>query len=146
MPQAFSSLIGFFAILEAFLSPLIEYKYVEDTTRIVSLIQHATFMVGTLDKYGTFQPAHRFPYNGFLHTGMNNGPLMNGSERPGQPVYEYRSGVLVPGELSATGRFVPKVGGEIIAFTTYRYHRAAPRIRNLPGDFRLQPVGEAAKP
>ncbi|HZU39192.1 MAG TPA: hypothetical protein VFA18_24920 [Gemmataceae bacterium] len=52
-----------------------------------------------------------------------------------EPVYEFRSGRLVPGVIGAGGHFVPTVGAPIIDFKDYRYGDKARRIYNLPGQF-----------
>lgn len=50
-------------------------------------------------------------------------------------VYEYRSGVLVPGKLQEYSAFIPEVGGKIIDFKDYKYTPDGPQIYNLPGFF-----------
>jgi hypothetical protein len=50
-------------------------------------------------------------------------------------VYEYRSGVLIPGQLLMSGYFVPKVGEKLIPFAEYVPGPEARRIYNLPGEF-----------
>jgi hypothetical protein len=53
-----------------------------------------------------------------------------------KPVYEFRSGVLAPGEIREGGNFAPEVGGKIVAFADYTYTPDATPIWNLPGGFR----------
>jgi hypothetical protein len=50
-------------------------------------------------------------------------------------VYEYRSGVLIPGQLMEGGYFVPTAGGATIPFADYVPGPMARRIYNLPGEF-----------
>jgi hypothetical protein len=53
-----------------------------------------------------------------------------------EPVYEYRSGALVPGNLDSWGNFVPTVGEKIIALKDYEPGKKALRIYNLPGELK----------
>ncbi len=52
-----------------------------------------------------------------------------------EPVYEYRSGRLIKGELDKEGNFLPDLPGKVIDFKDYRYSKTAIRIYNLPGSF-----------
>lgn len=54
-------------------------------------------------------------------------------EWPCEPVYEYRSGLLIPGKRDSWCRFVPERGGRVSSFRDYRAGNGAPRIYNLPG-------------
>jgi len=53
-------------------------------------------------------------------------------------VYELRSGMLIPGQLGPSGRFVPEEDGKIIKFSNYTYGPTASPIWNLPGRFELK--------
>jgi hypothetical protein len=53
-----------------------------------------------------------------------------------EPVYEYRSGYLILGDLMRDGYFVPKAKSTIIRFADYVPSPTAIRIYNLPGEFR----------
>jgi hypothetical protein len=52
-----------------------------------------------------------------------------------EPVYEYRSGRLVPGNLDDDGHFLPDLGTKVTDFQDYRPVPGARRICNLPGRF-----------
>jgi hypothetical protein len=54
---------------------------------------------------------------------------------PHEPVYEYRSGRLVSGNLDTDGNFLPDVGAPVTDFQDYRPVPGARRIYNLPGRF-----------
>lgn len=59
-----------------------------------------------------------------------------------EPVYEFRSGRLVPGRLVFPGLFVPTVGGIISSIDDYIPDPVLPRIYNLPGTMVKVPVGQ----
>lgn len=52
---------------------------------------------------------------------------------PNEIIYEYRSGLLIPGSLDGYGNFVPKNKGEIIDFKDYKRVQGGPDIWNFPG-------------
>jgi hypothetical protein len=110
------------------------YVYVENTDRWVGVIRGEWCLVGKLDKNGDFihemkfkqgQPASSAPAYGLI-----NYPGVNPRK-----AYEFRSGMLVPGELQVDGRFVPEAGRKVIPFKDYDYYLGAPPIWNLPGAF-----------
>jgi hypothetical protein len=112
-----------------------EYEFVQDTGRLVELIQGETESIGKLDASGNFVPDKRWFQ---LKKGqpLVSGPattLINGLAQKG--VYEFRSGRLIPGDIDDKGNFIPTVGGRIIDFKDYRYGPKAPKIYNLPGKF-----------
>jgi hypothetical protein len=55
--------------------------------------------------------------------------------RVNEPVYEFRSGMLVPGRIDAEYFFIPEKGAKIKAFKDYDYPNDPRRIYNLPGEF-----------
>lgn len=50
-----------------------------------------------------------------------------------ESVYEYRSGVLIPGRIDGSDRFIPERGSKVVSFYDYCPGSGAPRIYNLPG-------------
>lgn len=62
--------------------------------------------------------------------GCYNKPLFNL-----EPVYEFRSGKLIPGILNANGVFTPDDTLPIIDISKYIYSKTARRVYNLPGKF-----------
>jgi hypothetical protein len=81
--------------------------------------------IGRLDRAG-----------GFVEDKDVKAVLLNGPSRPREPVYEYRSGRLIPGVLEEGGRFVPDVGGTVLPMETYLHDYTpdkARRVYNLPG-------------
>jgi hypothetical protein len=78
------------------------------------------------------------------------GPAYTGSyeviNRPriaNEPVYEYRAGTLIKGNLDNEGNFIPELDSEVIPFTDYRYDWKSLRIYNLPGKFIWKAEGAA---
>ncbi len=112
------------------------YTYVEDTTQFVGIQRPKAFFIGKLDSAGNFIPEMWWP--GFRVGMPGSMPLhqLINDRRPGKiPVYEYRSGRLVKGELDKEGNFIPDLGSKVIDFKDYRYSKEAPIIYNLPGRF-----------
>jgi hypothetical protein len=61
--------------------------------------------------------------------------LVNGAGLTPKRVYEYRSGRLILGVMTAEGHFLPDVGSTVIKFGDYKYGPEAVPIWNLPGNF-----------
>jgi len=111
-----------------------DYEFVENLTRPVWLIQGDTKTLGKLDQAGNFIPDLRFfriPKNRGLSG--PGGQWMNDTSK--EPVYEFRSGRLIKGNIDDDGTFVPEIGTKITDFKDYHYSKDAPRIYNLPGHF-----------
>lgn len=89
---------------------------------------------GTINEAGDFVPDPGFkPYP--LNEARpfdRSPPLRRGL--PKEPVYEYRSGRLIPGILDK-GAFIPDLGSAVIPFEDYRCKPGVRRIYNLPGKF-----------
>jgi hypothetical protein len=108
---------------------------------------------GKLDKEGTFIPDSLPAQKPSVLTGYPVYPALNlvaindrrrhpneiGTPLDQAPqseeVYEYRSGVLIPGQLLVGGYFRPHPGAKIIPFAEYVPGLGANRIYNLPGEF-----------
>jgi hypothetical protein len=54
---------------------------------------------------------------------------------PDEPVYEYRSGRLVPGNMDDDGNFLADLGAKVMNFEDYHAVAGARPICNLPGRF-----------
>jgi hypothetical protein len=114
----------------------VPYEYREDLKPYVGLLRQGLVALGHLDAKGNFVPLPkvepidpRRPFSGPAYT------IINRPTRPNEPVYEFRSGLLVRGKLTEEGDFVPDEGGKVIPLRAYRYGKDAPRIYNLPGKF-----------
>jgi hypothetical protein len=116
--------------------PKQRYVFVENTDRWVGLIRGEAYLIGKLDKNGDFTSEMKLRPDSASSAGVPVHGLLNGSNMVEKKVYEFRSGVLVPGEIRKDGNFVPEVGGKIIAFADYTYTPDATPIWNLPGGFR----------
>lgn len=124
--------------------PKEQYVFVEDTGRWVAVIRPKLYLIGKLDQNGNF--IHQYKYEAIppgLNLGFPPPPTINYTREKPKKVYEFRSGVLVPGEIRPDGSFVPEAGGKIIRFTDYQYTPTARPIWNLPGVFVTEE--EAAK-
>ena len=108
------------------------YKFVSNTERWVCVIRNNGQFLGKLDLHGEFTQEKRMPA-GSWSVGVPPHVVINGGSP--RKAYEFRSGVLIPGEIQDDGRFVPEVGGKIIKFSDYTYTPTASRIWNLPGYF-----------
>jgi hypothetical protein len=114
----------------------VRYEYREDLKPYVGLLRQGRVALGHLDAKGNFIPLPkvepidpRNPFSGPAYT------VINRPTRPHEPVYEFRSGLLVKGKLTEEGDFVPDEGGKVLPLRDYRYGKGAPRIYNLPGKF-----------
>jgi hypothetical protein len=54
---------------------------------------------------------------------------------PYEPVFEYRSRRLIPGNLDEDGTFLPDVGSRVVDFQDYHPGSGVRRVYNLPGRF-----------
>jgi hypothetical protein len=121
--------------------PKEKYVFFENTDRWVGIVIGDSQLIGKLDKNGELIHEYKLragqPSSGLPPYGIINA---TGSMTKPKKVYEYRSEMLIPGELRsdgrfAVGRFVPEAGGKIIAFKDYEYTPTATPIWNLPGVF-----------
>jgi hypothetical protein len=126
----------------------VKYKYDADAPRRVTLKIGEYHYVGFLDEDGDFvmDPDGRF---GTMVSGVPiTHPPYYTFTKDGQaePVYEYRSGLLIKGKLMCTGPragllndhywiFVPEIGSKVIPLKDYLPGRNALEIYNLPGKF-----------
>jgi hypothetical protein len=122
-------------------APPARFFYEEDLRRLIRIHRPSLYMDGAFDSDGEFVPSSivdlsKGPvvYSG-PHTHDANLPLRADPKTKTESVYEFRSGVLVPGKLDAAGNFVPTAGAKMIAFADYKCVDGAPRIWNLPGRF-----------
>ncbi len=130
------------------------YEFVLRVNRLVEFSRpDYSTLVGRLDAGGEFTLSYTLPgvppeliFKDFALYRFGNGspsPVRLGvNELNPQPVYELRSGVLIPGTMVVNGPFVPTVGGAIIRFADYKYSPTTPKIWNLPGYFRAVIPGQ----
>ena len=125
--------------------PKERYVFVENTNRWVGVIRGEWHLIGKLDTNGDFVHQLKLQAGQPWSAGIPAHGIINssGDARKAKKVYEFRSGVLIPGEIQPDGRFVPEVGGKIIPFKDYEYSPTATPIWNLPGVFVTEE--EAAK-
>ena len=114
----------------------IGFEFVPNTERTVGVFGDGFTTYGRLDGDGDFHPFTT------RKTGVYSGRVsadvyINGGNWTPSPVYEFRSGILVPGTMRVGGKFVPTPDGNIIRFADYKYTPGTPRIYNLPGYFQL---------
>jgi hypothetical protein len=121
------------ALFAGYHPPPAEYVFVKDVARHVGIRRGPHMLIGTLDANGNFLESLRVPAGASL-SGVPPFTVINSSGPP-TPVYEYRSGRLIKGELATDGSFVPEIGSAVIKFEDYRYRPDALLIWNLPGYF-----------
>ena len=126
----------------------VEYKFVPNTERLVGIYRRDSLLIGQLDSEGEFHQTRRFdplPILGsdeldvlkiIVYSGPAYERLNQGTETP-MRVYEFRSGMLIPGTIRERGNFVPEEGGKIVSFKTYQYSKSAIPIWNLPGRYEI---------
>lgn len=120
------------------------YVFIEDPGRWVGVIRGEWYLIGKLDANGEFIHEYKFKRNQPLTlTAEDIINLLPGENPNPKKVYEFRSGMLIPGAIQKDGRFVPEAGGKIIPFKDYKYSPDVPPIWNLPGRFVTEE--EAAK-
>jgi hypothetical protein len=90
------------------------------------------FLIGKLDEHGDFCVSCRAANHEVV---KNQYQILNQPKSKPTPVYELRSGMLIPGCLNTDGKFIPKPGGTITAFSDYQFQPTDPIIWNLPGRF-----------
>ena len=125
--------------------PPVEYKFVPNTERLVGISRNKSLLIGHLDADGEFHQTRRFdPLGGdgleelglIVYSGPAYDDLNLGSTTP-QRVFEFRSGMLIPGTIRELGNFLPEEGGKIVSFKTYQYSKSAIPIWNLPGRYEI---------
>lgn len=122
-----------------------------------TLYRDGQLYFGTADARGEFLPSGDLERQDGLaplisDSRLCNRRLLNPVHATSGPVYEYRSGRLVPGSFDEDGYFIPELGGTTIAFDQYVPGPTARPIYNLPsrqptddrGGPWLQPRGAAA--
>lgn len=121
------------------------YVFVQNTDRYVGIIRGNWHLVGKFDANGEFFQDMKLKKGQGYSAGIPPHGIINSSGHAtlSRKVYEFRSGVLVPGEIRPDGYFVPEAGGKIIRFKDYQYSPTATPIWNLPGVFVTEE--EAAK-
>lgn len=129
--------------LAAYEPPKERYRFVEDTERWVAVFRGELQLLGKLDKNGDFVHEYKFKKGAGWNLGFPPPPIINDPGLKPKKVYEFRSRMLIPGELQPDGAFVPEAGGRIIHFKDYEYSPTATPIWNLPGVFLTE--AEAAK-
>ena len=126
-------------------APAERYVFVENTDVWVGVIRGEACLIGKFDKNGDFTHEIKRKSVGGGSAGIPAHGVVNAAGSTPRKVYEFRSCVLIPGELRKDGNFVPEVGGKIIAFADYKYTPEATRIWNLPGGFVLEKPPEPKK-
>ena len=123
-----------------------DYVFVPNTDHEYGLVRNVAgvkwLLIGKFDPAGNFLDSERQNRNEIWFAGSRAVDLRNCFGTVKQ-VYEFRSGVLIPGTILLDGNFVPEVGGNIIRFSDYKYSPDARLIWNLPGWFITK--AEAAK-
>jgi hypothetical protein len=112
-----------------------KYVFHEDTDRWVAVERGEWHLVGKLDRNGDF--VEEFMWKKGQGKSLTTTTTLNPAIYAWKPqnIYEFRSGMLIPGALQPDGRFVPEAGGKIIPFKDYEYSPTATPIWNLPGVF-----------
>ena len=118
--------------------PKEKYVFHENTSRWVAVDRGEWHLVGKLNKDGDF--VADFMWKKGQGKSLTPTETLNSAVFTSNPqkAYEFRSGMLIPGKIERDGRFVPEVGGKIVAFKDYEYDPNSPTtipIWNLPGVF-----------
>ncbi len=133
------------AALAASGKPPFDYRFVPNTERLVGIYRNKSLLIGRLDADGEFHQTQRLePFVGpgleelelIVYSGPGYEHLNSGSTTP-RKVYEFRSGMLIPGTIQEQGNFVPEEGGKIVSFKTYQYSASVTPIWNLPGRYNI---------
>lgn len=112
-----------------------KYVFVENTDRWVSIVRGEWFLIGKLDKSGDFIHEFKFKTSDSTSAGIPVATSLNSTGPNSKKVFEFRSGMLIPGEIRKEGNFVPEAGGKMIEFKDYKYSPSEIPIWNLPGRF-----------
>jgi hypothetical protein len=114
------------------------FEFQEDTKRDVSIMRGKSQFFGNWNSAGDFI---RWPGSSEYSVGQKYSAMPPTAIRPAnQPhglstenVYEYRSGMIVPGVLTQDGNFIPDLGGRVMALSDYLATDPRVSIYNLPG-------------
>jgi hypothetical protein len=116
----------------------VPYEFRQDLTLYYLFVFGDKEVFGHVDAAGTFIADRGLGVyrRGQAYSGLPPHASLNLPHKyPHEPVYEYRSGRLVPGKLDNHGIFFPDVGDTVNDFQDYRVVPSARRIFNLPGLF-----------
>jgi hypothetical protein len=131
-----------------------QYVYKEDLSRCIMLHRremseslrlkvkpstgpHAAYpVIGRLSSTGEFyQGCDETQYLWLSAFGLPAFHRINILLTPNEEVYEYRSGLLIKGNLNDDYQFIPQLDSQITSFKDYQYKIGGIRIYNLPGQF-----------
>jgi hypothetical protein len=125
----------------------LRFRYKEDLSRSICLFRDGKYSYGELDSAGNFVaqgppgPRHAFETGPLRHTvGIPRDAKGDPTEK--EAIYEYRSGLLIPGTLMKSGNFVPTEGAKVIPFKDFRFSPTSTRVYNLPGVFQCYENGK----
>jgi hypothetical protein len=115
----------------------VQYEFRQDLTLYYRLVRGDTQVFGHVDAAGNFIAERGIGVygRGALSAIPPSRPLNLPTKLPHEPVYEYRSGRLIPGNLDDDGNFLPDLGAKVTDFQDYHPVPGARRIFNLPGYF-----------
>ncbi len=130
-----------------------EYVYDKDAPKYFLHSVGDLPCIGHIDAFGSFVPnikdldkvIQARKRNEFVGGVSAPTPLIM-QVKPNEPVYAYRSGILVPMIIDNKRGLIHEVGGKIIDFKDYHYSPTARRIYNLPGRFVLKKEEPTRKP
>ena len=121
-------------LMTAYLAIADDYRYVSSREKVYHHQIGDLIWRGTVNEAGDFVPDTETPPRAakvFITGGETH---LFSASRARAPVFEYRFGRLIPGELHQS-EFIPQIGGKVIDMKEYmrNYSRASPRVYNLPG-------------
>lgn len=128
-----------------------KYEFVLNVDRLVGIDRPGFTLIGKLDKDGEFTQSYKIEASvsaDGLKFIAGSGPayvLLNVGGLKPTKVYEFRSGMLIPGTMRAGGKFIPEEGAKVIRFADYKYSLSSTPIWNLPGGFVLKKIGDPKK-
>lgn len=114
------------------------YVYRQDLSICYRKIISDWSFLGRLDEHGDFHP----DLKSFLPKEQRpiDAQWLIEAKTPGECVYEFRRGILIPMVVSDKNKLIPEIGGSIIDFKEYQYSPVSRRIYNLPGVFVINDV------
>jgi hypothetical protein len=115
--------------------PTEQYEFVPYTEGHVAIVRDSWLLIGKLDSKGNFEHQWKFPKSSPL-SGIPAARIINFRSDKLKVAYEFRSGMLIKGEIDENGSFVPEAGSKVIRFEDYKYGPGSLPIWNLPGYFK----------
>src|SRR6516162_4264560 len=90
-----------------------EYAFVPSAEGHVAIVRDEWLLIGKLDASGNFEHQWKYPKSSPL-SGIPAFRIINFRSAKLSIAYEFRSGMLIKGEIQENGSFVPEAGSKVL--------------------------------